>query len=300
MFNTLRVALAVLMVAGAANAQTTDDLELSLASTAFDDNDIKVIGRTNCATQVGQNVSLTGNFTNMGTFEGYSLRLTWTTGTEPCPHSTFTTCVNEVDTVGDEQCGCIAEVEESTTLSNDDYSFSEMLESACEQDTGESEMRFYLEFRSVDDADTYSDPVVVTFDFDPPDAPADAPVVTGVDGGLQVTVAESNDSDVSHYRFCYFKTAEPTCTSSSDNSKRIEGLDNGEAYVVYYQLVDAAGNESPPSPETTGTPVASQDFAEFYSNIPGKAEGCSARPADDSASLLWALLPLLALRRKRT
>ena len=175
-----------------------------------------------------------------------------------------------------------------------------MLEAACEQETGESELRFYLEFRSSDEADTYSDPIVVTFDFDPPDAPGDGPTVTGVDGGLEISVPEADSSDISHYRFCYFKTAEPTCTSSSDNSKRIDGLDNGETYFVYYQLVDNAGNESPPSPETMGTPVASQDFAEFYSNIPGKAQGCSAHPADDSTSLLWALLPLLALRRKRT
>ena len=299
MFNPLRVALAVLTVAGAAHAQMTDDLEMSLASTAFEDNDIKVIGSTNCATQISENLALSGTFTNTNTFEGYSLRLTWTTGISPCPHSTFTSCLNEIDTVDDEQCGCIAEVNESETIANDDYSISELLESACEQDTGESEIRFYLEFRSSDGADTYSEPVVVTFDFDPPDAPTVAPTVVGVDGGLQITVP-AGSSDVSRYRFCYFKTGEPECTSSSDNSKRIDGLDNGETYIVYYQLVDAAGNESPPSPEAEGSPVSSQDFAEFYSNIPGKAQGCSARPADDSTSLLWALLPLLALRRKRT
>ena len=300
MFNALRVTLAVLTVAGAAHAQMTEDLELTLASTAFDDQSIQVIGRTNCESQISQDVALTGEFTATGTFEGYSLRLTWTTGNEPCPHGTFTNCNNEVDTVDDEQCGCLAEVSESISIANDDYSFADFFEDACTQDTGESELRFYLEYRSADETSTYSAPIVVTFDFDPPDAPLDAPTLTPVDGGLEVSVVDANDSDVNAYRFCYFKTADPTCTLSSDNSKRIEGLDNGEAYTVYYQLIDAAGNESPPSPESVGSPVSSQDFAEFYSNIPGKAKGCAAQPADDSSSLLWALLPLLALRRRRT
>ncbi|MGK0361165.1 MAG: hypothetical protein ACI9U2_003483, partial [Bradymonadia bacterium] len=126
MFNTLRVALAVLTVAGAANAQTTEDLVLNLASTAFDDNNVKVIGRTNCAAQVGESLSLSGDFTNTNALEGYKLRLTWTTGNEPCPNGTFTECGNEVDTVGDDQCGCISEVDEAETIANDDYSLSNL------------------------------------------------------------------------------------------------------------------------------------------------------------------------------
>lgn len=298
MSNALHVALAVLAMIGVAHAQNEDDLSLTVTSAAFATDEIKVIGGSNCASQIAQTLNINGTLTN--SYTNYTLRLTWTTGTSPCSRDTFANCSNTIEEVDDETCGCITEADDATSISSSAYNFGDLLETACEQDTGESSVRFYLEYYGNDDSvSVNSAPVEVTFDFEAPDAPVSAPTVTPSDGGLAVSFPEANDADIDYYEVCYFKTGTPTCVETSDESQRLSGLDNGETYTVYYQIVDYAGNVSLPSPSVMATPEESQDFAEFYSNIPGRAQGCDARPGHDLPGWLWFTLPALAFVRRR-
>lgn len=300
MSNALHIALAVLAVTSAAHAQTADNLTLTLTSSAFPDDTRKVIGGPQCGADLGQTLNLSGTLD--GSFQTYTLRLTWTTGTTPCSRELFDGgCDNDTQPDGEETCGCIAEVDETGTITSNTLSFSDLIPDACDQGTGESEVRFYLEyFNTTDSTELNSTAVIVTFDFDPPSTPLVAPSVTPVDGAIDVSVTEASEDDVDYYDICYFKTGAPVCVDTTDTTHRLEGLDNGEAYTIYYQVVDYAGNVSGQSPEVVATPEESQDFAEFYSNIPGKATGCSARPGEGTPAWLWLFLPLLGFGRRRT
>lgn len=298
MSNALHVVLAVLALVGAAHAQTEDSLALTLTSAAFSDDDRKVIGAADCASQVTQALNLTGTLT--GSYTGYSLRLTWTTGTTRCDRDVFSNCNNATEVSGEETCGCLAEVDEVSTITSTQYDFSDLLDAPCAQDTGESSVRFFLEYyNSTDGTEVNSPAVEVTFDFEAPATPAVEPTVVAADGALQVSFVEADDGDVDYYEVCSKLAAAENCVNSSDNSQRLEGLSNGESYAVYYRVVDYAGNKSLPSPEASGSPEASQDFAEFYFNRGGKATGCAARPGHGAPGWLWLCLPLLGLARRR-
>jgi hypothetical protein len=73
----------------------------------------------------------------------------------------------------------------------------------------------------------------------------------------------------------------------------IEGLVNDVTYTVQVVALSIAGNPSPPSPSTTGTPRAVDDFWDTYRNANGDEEGGCGLPGAGALALLGlsALLP---------
>jgi hypothetical protein len=286
MMNALRVALPILAMVGTAHAQSTGDLAIDLTGDFTEGN--RTIGIDNCEELIADALTLSGSLT--GTYENYTLRLLWSTGAA-CNRDVLSSCDAFAENDGT-PCGCLEEVSDAVELS-DSTTIADFYANICSAASGQSELRFYTEYRNNDDSNTVvSDPVVITLDFDAPDAPTDAPSVSGVDGGLEVSFDGSGGD---RYEVCYVLTDTERCAESSNTSYRLTGLENGQAYTVYYRVIDSAGNRSGNSPATEGTPVESSDFAEFYSAIPGQAEGCDARPGSAPTHWLWALVPLLAL-----
>lgn len=292
MMNALRVALPLLLVVGTAQAQMTGDLTVDLSG-AFGEGD-RTIGLNDCQSRIADTLIVTGNLT--GDYENYTMRLLWSTGAA-CNRDVLASCDAFVSNA-ENTCGCLRE-ESGVTSMNESTSIADFYAGVCDAATGNFQLRFYLEYRSEDDANmtVVSDPIVIDFDFDAPNAPTDAPTVTGVDGGLEVSFQGGGGDS---YQVCYVSTGAERCSTTSDTSYRLTGLENGIAYTVYYRVIDEAGNASGNSPSTEGTPVESNDFAEFYSATNGQAKGCTARPGSTPPlHWLWALVPLMLLRRRR-
>ncbi len=134
------------------------------------------------------------------------------------------------------------------------------------------------------------------------------------DGSLSVTITAvtstgSTQSDSIKYALYAVPTGDPAPTApyystalapNSGETSRIvysQSIENNTSYDVYGFAYSTAGNPSEPSKLLTGTPKPVDDFWRTYRNDGGVEEGgCASGPA----GALALLLPLLALRRRRS
>lgn len=152
-----------------------------------------------------------------------------------------------------------------------------------------------------------TDNVEVRLDTTPPATPQDV-TASPLNQGLQVEWSMPTDlAGAARYRiYVTPPTGAPivkTFEGSGLRRGRVDGLVNDTEYTVEVTAVDdagstaSAGNESPRSEPTTGTPVTSVDFWAHYHDLGGQEQGGCASSGGVG---LMALVALLFLRRRAT
>jgi len=229
-------------------------------------------------------------------------------------------------------CGCLYE---TNTLAINEFSTTTTLQAILADDANgvcgdnaPSEIKFVAESYYAAAADLSAESfasdnlVAVTIDRDRPPAPADAPRVQGVEGGVLVSGDGIAEGDVD-YEVCVRQvgsTSTPVDGTTTNETLRegftqcraaggslslyrFTGLEDGVNYEVVYAATDAAGNRGPNSVSATGVPQAQLDFAEQYTaslgGQAGESGGCHAAPGRSPVRLGWLALGLLALIRRR-
>jgi uncharacterized protein (TIGR03382 family) len=148
--------------------------------------------------------------------------------------------------------------------------------------------------------------LIVRYDTQPPNPPTLD--LLPQDAKIVVRLGDNGDTDVLNFLVQYAVQpvggASPSWISLPEipatvTSKAIDGLINGTTYVVQAFSLDEVDNVSPPSPQQTGTPQASNGFWGEYKAAGGAdTGGCSASGAA-MPSVLGALGVLVALLRRR-
>ncbi len=145
----------------------------------------------------------------------------------------------------------------------------------------------------------HASPLAITYDTQPPVAPAIESVVVK-DAALTATVSFSSDTE-----FVYLQAKGGSDTDFGHDTQivvlnsstgTVNGLQDGNTYDLRAYAVDAAGNVSDYSPTVSATPLHATGFWEAYRRAGGQAQGCAALGAPP---LLIGALMLLLRRRKR-
>lgn len=316
---------AALATATAARAQTEDDLTVTLNPGHADGY---FIGIDDCRSEAEREFRIEGTAARVAAGD-YDLRLTWTRTGTPCSWDQFAVCPGRTQ---DDQCGCLKEVDTGTNVSTT-FVLDDLVPDICTAG-GETEIRFYLEYRRTPSADDQQaanaihskTPQSIFIDLERPPAPTGVPEVAAADSALVISIEHvDNEEDVARYEVCVAPVSaddpgtggadadgsdslvsnedlrtpfvESDCerVSKDDGSVRVDGLENDVQYRVVYATVDAAGNRSANSREARGTPREVLDFAEYYAGRWGGGEQGGCRSATARTLSPAALLMTVGL-----
>lgn len=146
---------------------------------------------------------------------------------------------------------------------------------------------------------TDTTPPVINFDSKPPTAPV-ATSIDAHDGSLSLHLTIDDDTDVIIVTARNLD-AEGQVTQEFTRSTRVtvDNLKNGMDYRLSAVARDAAGNESPPSNELDGQPVATGGFFQRYEDAGGSVgTGCAAAGVGSFGALGLLAAVRLVLRRR--
>lgn len=258
-----------------------------------------------------QEYTLSGQYKSPSPTISYTVRLIATTGSS-CSHEDA--CNDTALDTG--SCSCLKELTGSGSISTT-FKVRDLFDEPCVADE-ERVVSFFLHYAESDFNPLLGSAVIqeesaavkLSVDLLAPSAPAEAPVVSGAEEALRVTVAEVG-GDATSYEVCVreagYDAPFSNCKSVEAGAAfRFEGLTNDTLYDVIYAAYDEVGNRSAESPIAQGTPASVLDFAEVYSGLyPGGEEGgCDASAREGAAPLAplalisAATLALIALRRR--
>lgn len=325
--------LLVLAAAGPAAAVSESDLKLTLLGDSGDE-DVD-IGIDDCDDEIAEERQFDGTVGGMPTGD-YTVRIIWSLDGASCGGDVLDGCPSRAM---DGKCGCLDEVENTSTLS-EKFSLKDDVGADLCSSSGSVTIEFQLVYLTEETDDensgtelTSADKAFV-IDLTFPPAPPTAPVLAAADGALVFDGDRVDDeSDVESYEICVQEVtaaSEPTDAGVDDegggsnaqrrfpflesqcdevppggiDGRRLEGLSNDVRYRVAYATVDKAGNRGDNSPTAEGTPLEVRDFAEFYAGTwkGGERGGCAASAVTGgAASVALALggLWILAAARVR-
>ncbi|MCP3097738.1 hypothetical protein LZ198_02475 [Myxococcus sp. K15C18031901] len=189
----------------------------------------------------------------------------------------------------------------------------------CEGQTTEKTFKLCATTKTVDtlgqckDTDSNVGTTSVSFIFDPsPPVAPDAPSVTGLDGALSVSVSVPSTATQLRVEVVSLVAGEdggtPTAgdvVSSKDQATdnttfRMDNLENGVQYGVRAFAFDKAGNQSPASALSTGTPIPSNGFWDAYIDAGGKETGgCGAGGGGIALGAVLAALGFWVTSRRK-
>lgn len=279
-----------------------------------DDDRTITVNIENCrvlAEDLTDDIDVVWTFANPDSDLDYVIKLS--EPSEACSRSELT-----VDDPEDEDCDIL---ETQTAITEDvraEFTVGELLGDGfsgpddCYDSSLDGTYAVHLVFEVSSSSDTTTgedDTLNFVVELDRPTAPSGVSVTAGESSADvswdEVSAADSYEvyvvTSISDFEVDQPEDLTASARDAGGTSKTVTGLDVDTTYYVAVLSVDENGNRSVLSEATEFTTVPSDDFWELYRDQGGVEEGgCSAVGTRGAAPLLFALIGLVLVRRRRS